>query len=146
MLRVLAPHRPHPWCYIPFMRLLVILLLLLTPLQSVVALAFCLGVEQGTAVPCDSGMSEMTERDEDIHGAAAAPSDPEHLSTISSTDTLSGSGACGAVGPCSNTVPGVASRVTRALSERPTETGPLSSLPHLGPGIRPAPALDPPRA
>ena len=129
------------------MRLLVTLLFLLTPLQSVASLAFCLGVEHGTAMPCDPGMSEMSERDQDSPGAAAvAPTGTAHLATISSTDTRDGTGPCGAVGLCSAPVPGVASTVARALPERHGDLGPLSSLPHLGPGIRPAPPLHPPRA
>jgi hypothetical protein len=112
------------------MRLLVTLLFLLTPLQPVAALAFCLDVEHGTGMPCDSGMSEMSER--------------ENLTTIAPTGV--GTGPCGPVGLCSAPVPGVASIVARALPEHPADTGPLSSLPHLGPGIRPAPPLDPPRA
>lgn len=129
------------------MRLLVTLLFLLTPLQSLAALAFCVGQEQGTAMPCDPGMSEMGERNEDSQGAPEpAPSDNAHLATISSADDMSGRGPCGAVGLCSAPVPGVVSVAARALPEGPADTGPLSSLPHLGPGLRPAPPLHPPRA
>ena len=129
------------------MRLLVTLLFLLTPLQPVAGLAFCLGLEQDTAMPCDLDMREMGERNEDSHGApASGPSDDEHIATISSADAMSASGACGAVGLCSAPVPGIVSIVARALPERPADTGPLSSLPHLGPGDRPAPPLHPPRA
>ncbi len=109
------------------MRLLVTLLFLLTPLQAVAALAFCLNVEHGTAMPCDSGMSEMGD-----------------LATIAPTG--GGPGPCGPVGLCSAPVPGVVSTVARDLPEHPADTGPPSSLPHLSPGIRPAPPLDPPRA
>jgi hypothetical protein len=109
------------------MRLLVTLLFLLTPLQPVAALAFCLDVEHGTAMPCDSGMSEMGD-----------------LATIAPTSV--GTGLCGPVGLCSTPLPGVASTAARALPEHPADTGPLSSLSHIGPGIRPAPPLDPPRA
>lgn len=129
------------------MRLLVTLLFLPTPLQSVVALAFCLGVERGTAMPCDPGMNEMTELSEDSPGGAAAtPTGTAHLATILSADVVGGSGACSAVGLCSTPVPGVASAIARDPAERPADAGPLSSLPHLGPGIRPAPPLHPPRA
>ena len=129
------------------MRLLVTLIFLLTPLQPVAALALCLGVEHGTAMPCDPGMSEMSEQTQDSQGAAAvAPTGAAHLATLWSTDTRDRTGPCGAVGLCSAPVPGVASTVVRVPSERPADKGPLSSLPHLGLGIRPAPPLHPPRA
>jgi hypothetical protein len=129
------------------MRLLVTLLFLLTPLQSMAALALCLGVKPDTAMACDPGMSEMSEGDEDSQGAmAATPSATQKLATLSSTDSMDGTGPCGAVGLCSAPMPGVMSTVARALPGRPTDTGPLASLPHLGPGIRPAPPLHPPRA
>jgi hypothetical protein len=129
------------------MRLLVTLLFLITPLQPVAALAFCLGLEQGTAMSCDPGMAEMSERDEDSQGAmAATASGTENLATLWSMDSMEPTVPCGAVGLCSAPMPGVMSNVTRALPERPADTGPLASLPHLDPGIRPAPPLHPPRA
>jgi hypothetical protein len=129
------------------MRLLVTLLFLITPLQPVAALAFCLGLERGPAMSCDPGMGEMSQRGEDSQGAmAATPSGTQNLATLSSTDSMDATGPCGAVGLCSAPVPGVVSTVARALPVRPVDSGPLSSLPHLDPGIRPAPPLHPPRA
>lgn len=129
------------------MRLFVTVLLLLTPLQSVAALAFCVSQEQGTAIPCDPGISEMGERNNESPDAPEpAPADNAHLATISSADAMIGGGPCGAVGLCSAPVPGIVSVAARALPESPADTGPLSSLARLGPGVRPPPPLHPPRA
>jgi hypothetical protein len=127
------------------MRLLVMVLLLLTPLQSVAALAFCLGVEHGAAAPCDPGMGAMSEGNEERPGAIPASAGTAHLLTISLSDRAT-TEACGAVGLCSAPVPSVASTVVGALPERGANTLPSSLLPHLGPGIRPAPPPHPPRA
>jgi hypothetical protein len=127
------------------MRLLVTLLLLLTPLQSVAALAVCLGVEHGSAVPCDPGMGAMSEGNEEGPGAMPASAGTAHLVTLSSSDRAT-TGACGAVGLCSAPVPSVASTVVGALPERAADAKPSSSLQHLGPGIHPAPPPHPPRA
>jgi hypothetical protein len=129
------------------MRLLVILMFLLTPLQPVAALALCLGVEHGAAMPCYPGTGEMSEPDEDSQLAVVpAPAGTAHFATISLTDSRDGTAACGAVGLCSAPVPGVAPAIARGLPERPADIGPISFLPHLGPGTRPAPPLQPPRA
>lgn len=128
------------------MRLLVTLLFLITPLQPVAALAFCLGLQQGTAMPCDPGMGEMSEREDRQGAMATVPSGTENFATLSATDSMHRIGPCGTVGPCSAPVPGVVSSVPRALPEHSADRGPLSSLPHFGPGIRPAPPLHPPRA
>ena len=126
------------------MRLLLASLLMLTPLQSVAALVFCLGGEHGAAAPCDPGRA-MIEGDEEKAGASPASAGTAHLVTISSSDWAS-TGACGAVGLCSAPVPSVASTVVGALPERGADTQPSSLLPHLGPGIRPAPPPHPPKA
>lgn len=126
------------------MRLLLASLLMLTPLQSVAALVLCLGVEHGAAVPCDPGTA-MVEENEGKPDAISASAGTAHLVTISSSDWAS-TGACGAVGLCSAPVPTVASMVVGALPERGADTLPSSLLPHLGPGIRPAPSPHPPKA
>jgi hypothetical protein len=127
------------------MRLLVTLLFLLTPLQSVAALALCLGIEHGAAAPCDPGMGDMSEENEEEQGAIPALAGTAQLATVSSSDRGT-TGACGAVGLCSAPVPSVTSTVVGALPERGADTRPSSLLPHLGPGIRPAPPPHPPKA
>src|SRR5688572_16223155 len=102
------------------MRLLLTLLLMLTPLQSVAALVFCLGVEHGAAAPCDPG-SAMIEGSREKSGAITSSAGTSHLVTISSND-LPSTGACGAAGLCSAPVPSVASTVVGALPERGTDT------------------------
>jgi hypothetical protein len=126
------------------MRLLLTLLLMLTPLQSVAALVFCLGVEHGTAAPCDAGRAMIEGKDE-MPGPIPVSAETAHLVTIASSDWAS-TGACGAVGLCSAPVPSVASTVVGALPDRGADTRPSSLLPHLGPGIRPAPPPHPPKA
>ena len=127
------------------MRLLVTLLLLLTPLQSVAALVFCLGIEHGAAAPCDSSMGAMSEGNEEELGAIPASAGTTHLVMISTSDRGT-SGACGAVGLCSAPVPTVPSTGVGDLLERGSDTRPSSLMPHLGLGIRPAPPPHPPKA
>ena len=129
------------------MRLLVSLLFLLTPLQPLAALALCVSVEHGDAMPCDPGMAGASERNGESHGVAAGvPTGTAHFVMISSGDVADLAGACGALGLCSARVPGVASTVLPAFPERPADKGSSSFLPELGPGIRPAPPPHPPRA
>ena len=127
------------------MRLLVTFLLLLTPLQSVAALALCLGVEHGAALPCDPGMGAMSQGTDETAGAITASAGSAHLLTISSSDGAA-PGACGTIGLCSAPVPSVVSTVGGTLPEHGADTPPSSLLPQLGPGISPAPPPHPPKA
>jgi hypothetical protein len=112
------------------MRLLVALVFLLTPLRGVAAAVLCVSAEHGSGVPCESGMADMGE-DEGVMqqdgGAASAP-------------------LCGAVGLCAAATPSLVGTIALLPLERATDAGLATSTPQLGPGIRPAPPIHPPRA
>lgn len=130
--------------YHSFMRLLAALLFLLTPLRSVAAVALCVAAEHGHAAACAPGMAKMGEGEDPSPMAySAAPGQGAAIGSADTPDSLAG---CGADGLCGATLPGVTPMVAALLREQKTHAGPLSFPPHLGPGTRPAPPLQPPRA
>ena len=127
------------------MRFLAVLLFLLTPLRSVAAAALCYAAEHGSAVACAPGMTEM------VHEGASTteprgPSTPAHLDLDGLAADLDGLIACGAIGLCGAASPGIAVALAAFPLDRETAAGPAAISPHLGPGIRPAPPIHPPRA
>jgi len=127
------------------MRFLVVLLFLLTPLRGVAAAVLCYAAEHGSAVGCEPGTAGM------VHEGAST-TEPHGPSTVAPPD-LGGPAAdpgglpgCGAVGLCGSTSPGIAAALAGIPLDRQSAAAPQAISPLLGPGIRPAPPIHPPRA
>ena len=128
------------------MRFIAALLFLLTPLQPVAAVAFCVAAERASGHACEPGMGEMS-------GHVAGKDDGRPVSHPATSHTglalwsvPQGTTSCGTAGLCSAPPPTVTPTVTAVAPERPADLARPSSTSDFGPGTRPAPPPHPPRA
>lgn len=128
------------------MRFLFALLFLVTPFRSVAAAVVCLAADHGGAAACESGTAGTSgSHGTRALGSTSAPT-PMHMAGADSGTELGDMPGCGAIGLCAATPASIVATVAPLPLERVTDGGLSTSLPQLGPGIRPAPPIHPPIA